>query len=626
MKFKQEVVRTLLATLLPAASLVLLCAHLYRLQVTRHDELLKKAQAKYTTSRAEKGRRGRIFDVGGNMLAADMVFRDVLAEPRRFTKPRSEYVEILAETLGMPRVEVIRTLNRAGKTITYNGRSVVLREVSVMKGVEITRAEELRVLLQKKRMRGVRCVERSRRSYPKDSLLANFLGFLDSGGEGASGVEQMMDSCLQPTSGRDYYERDRRGNPLPRGLHREAENVRDGFDVHLTIDETVQLFVEEELQALVEEFEPRAAYAVMADPKTGACMALAQWPTFDPNNRGTMEDPDCWRNRILTDGFEPGSVMKAVSISGALDYGVVRLSEVFDCKKGRWLYGGRILHDSHKFGNLAVWEVVQHSSNIGTAQIALRMGSGRLYQTFLRFGFGRPTDLGKVTFSPPLETEVGFGREASGILRPAHSWYPVAMTRLPIGQGILVTPLQLVQAYCALANDGIMMQPYIIDRVVDPVTGQNHVCPPRVKCRAVRPWAAREMVKALKLVTQKEGTAPKACVPGYEVAGKTGTAQKWIRDSTLRAKGYYSHKEYVSSFIGFVPADNPEFVLLVVADTPTKGGHYGGTVAAPTFRRISEKTLGYLPVSLARSGAAVRSEKGGSRVGIDVVRVLDGAE
>jgi cell division protein FtsI/penicillin-binding protein 2 len=262
-----------------------------------------------------------------------------------------------------------------------------------------------------------------------------------------------------------------------------------------------------------------------------------------------------------------------------LDAGIVTLDSAFDCEDGLWFYRGRSLRDSgHRYGVLRVWEIIQKSSNIGTAKIALLMGERRVFDTLTNFGFGKPTGLG-------LEGE------APGIFRPLEKWDALSISRFPIGQGILVTPLQMLQAYCTLANGGLMRQLRVIDRLVDPVSGRADVYPNLAKWRVVREDAVQKIVQALKLVAREGGTAPKAAVPGYDVAGKTGTAQKVI-------DGQYSTTKFVASFIGFVPADDPAFVLLVAADEPDpKRGYYGGTVAAPTFSRIAEKTLRYLQIA-----------------------------
>jgi cell division protein FtsI (penicillin-binding protein 3)/stage V sporulation protein D (sporulation-specific penicillin-binding protein) len=250
---------------------------------------------------------------------------------------------------------------------------------------------------------------------------------------------------------------------------------------------------------------------------------------------------------------------------------------VFDCEDGYWFYRGRPLRDSgHSYGRIPVWEIIQKSSNIGTAKIALEMGEHRLYQTLYRFGFGAPTG-------------VGFANEAPGIFRPVRKWDGLSITRFPIGQGVLATPLQMVQAYNALANEGVVMQLHVIDRIEDTESGLCETFSPTPVRRVAGTHAVREVVRAMCRVTEEGGTAPKAAVPGYAVAGKTGTAQKFVN-------GQFSNTLCVASFVGFVPADAPAFTLLVVADEPQKA-QYGGTIAAPTFRRIAERTLRYLQIA-----------------------------
>lgn len=424
---------------------------------------------------------------------------------------------------------------------------------------------------------GFRYEESSKRFYPKGSLLANVIGFTNASGRGISGIEERCDEDLSPQYGRARFVKDRTGARL-HSVPADGAEPRPGSDVFLTISEPIQQIVDDELDRLVEQFEPKAAYAVMINPQTGAFMAMAQRPTFNLNNRNNLE-PRQWTNRIAEAGFEPGSVVKPLAISGAIDFGAVRLDTVFDCEQGAWRFCGKTLHDSsgHSYGGLTVAEILQHSSNIGTAKIALAMGERKLYQTLLRYGFGK-------------RTRAGFEREATGIFRTLDRWDGLSISRFPIGQGVLTTPLQLVQAYAALANRGVMMQPYVVDRIRRP-DGTVERTRPRAKGRAVRTSAACRTVAALKTVTTPEGTAPEAAIPGYEVAGKTGTAQKWV-------DGHYSHTRYVSTFVGFVPADNPAFVLLVTADEPKpRPNCYAGTVAAPAFRRIAEKTLRYLDIA-----------------------------
>jgi cell division protein FtsI/penicillin-binding protein 2 len=284
-----------------------------------------------------------------------------------------------------------------------------------------------------------------------------------------------------------------------------------------------------------------------------------------------MVDPDVCRDKVVSDAFEPGSIMKAVAIAGALDFGVVGPRDRFDCENGRWLFAGKILRDAHPYGILSVTEIIQKSSNIGTAKIALDMGEKRLHNVFKRFEFGKKTGM-------PIQPE------ATGIFRPLEKWDKLSISRFPIGQGIMVSPLQMVRAYCAIANGGRLVRIRLIDREMNPETGEVFRIPLELAPQVfIRPDTCRNIVEMLKLVTKKGGTAERAAVKGYEVAGKTGTSQKVI-------DGVYSENRFHASFIGFVPADDPAFVMLVMADEP-QGNHYGGVVAAPAFKIISEKVL-----------------------------------
>jgi len=313
----------------------------------------------------------------------------------------------------------------------------------------------------------------------------------------------------------------------------------------------------------------------MVNPKTGSILAMAQRPTFNPNERKDIR-PDAWVNRTVTDGFEPGSTMKPLVICKALDLGIITPETKFFCENGYWTYAGRGLRDTHSYGNIDVTEIVQKSSNIGTAKIALAMGEQRLYHLLRQYGFGQKTN---IPFQP----------EATGILRKVKNWDKLSITRFPIGQGILVSPLQLLGAYIALANNGERMKLKIVDKIVDIETENVYKFPVKSEGEVIKNKSAvKEIVEMMKLVTKRGGTAWRAGVPGYEVAGKTGTSQKWVN-------GAYSHSQYFASFIGFVPADDPAFILLLVLDEP-QGKYYGGTVAGPAFREISLKTLRYLDI------------------------------
>ncbi len=545
------------------AGFTALGVHFYHLQVSRHPELLQKAQAKYTASRTQSGIRGEIYDVGGNLLAANLAGYDILAEPRRFQDRRPEEVAaLLASLLPVDEATLKRRFFTPG-----------LVEVVVARNASLDQARQVRSL----NLPGIRLLPTTQRYYPKGHLFANIIGFVDFDGHGAEGVERVFDAALRPGSESWRYERSRIGERLDSGEIAPPRGS-DGARLHLTIHEPIQSIVEEELMRMVEEHRPLAAYAIMAEPRTGAIMAMVQYPNFDPNDR-SRATPEQWRNRIVGDGFEPGSIMKGVSIAGALDYGLVGLHDRFDCERGLWFHRGRSLRDAgQRHGELPVWQIVQKSSNIGTAKIALEMGEPRMFQVLRRFGFGQTTG-------------IELPHEGNGIFRPLDKWDGLTLSRISIGHGIVATPLQMVQAYCALANDGAIPQIHLVDRIEYP-DGRQEVTEPRIRGRALRPGTARRIAQALATSTGPEGTGRRAAVEGFQVAGKTGTAQKVV-------DGEYSSQHHIASFIGFVPAENPAFVLLVVADEPSQGVYYGGTVAGPPFSRIAEKTLRHLQVAPA---------------------------
>jgi len=365
---------------------------------------------------------------------------------------------------------------------------------------------------------------------------------------------------------------DEDGIPLAYGVS-DTANVINGDNVYLTIEEPVQAIVEEELDKLMEKWNPRAAYAIMADPYTGNILAMAQRPSFNPNDRSTYT-AERYRNRMTEDTFEPGSTMKPIAISRAIDDNLVTPDTIFDCEGGWWHYGGAKLKDSHAHDKLSVAEIIQVSSNIGTAKIALQMGNKRLHDTLTGFGFTQRTGI-------PLKNET------RGLLRPLKKWYRITPTRVCIGQSINTSPLQLVRGYCALANNGILPELRLVDRIENPSTKtikEIPYAPVRQLYKSSK--THKKMIDMMKLVTQEGGTATKVAIDGYYVAGKTGTSQKYITGEG------YSNTKYFATFVGFVPADNPKFVLLVTADEPERS-HYGGTVSGPAFKSISEKTLKY---------------------------------
>ena len=555
---------------------------LYTVQIKRHEELYKKARMKYTTVKTMNGKRGEIYDYSGNLLVGNIPCSDVCADPSiAGDADRCRVIaRFLAEKLEISEESVFEKLMDK-EIVTKNAdgtKRVRQRKFVIIKGkVDYEIAERLK--LETARL-GYKCVfyrETTRRYYPKKQLLANVLGFTNLDRDqvvAVIGLEKFYDNKMRSVQGLERYERSRDGLPIAYGNSSMKED-KDGFNVYLTIQEPIQAILEEELDKFMERCNPSAAYAVMADPYTGDIIAVAQRPTFDPNDRKSMK-PNAWRNRIAEDTFEPGSTIKPLVVAGAMDRGIIAPDTRFDCEKGLWFYGGKRLKDSHPMGNLTVSEIIQHSSNIGTAKIALVMGEKTLDEVLRSFGLGARTGI-------PLKPET------VGIFRPRKQWDTLSITRFPIGQGLAVSPLQLVRSYCILANGGHPVKLRLVDRIENPATGIEQKIPLEKPDSIFKnPSTHGKIVDMMKKVTGEGGTARQAAVRGYYVAGKTGTAQKFMN-------GAYSKSKYIANFVGFVPADNPRFVLLVTADEP-KGGYYGGSVAGPTFRTIAERTLKYLNV------------------------------
>ncbi|MBN1865278.1 MAG: penicillin-binding protein 2 [Victivallales bacterium] len=558
----------------------LLCigARFYHIQIDRHDELYGKAKSLYTGVRKASGNRGHIYDIQGSLLAGNIPCADIVADPQ-LTGEEDDCERtalMLSRMLGIPGGPIFQKLSireRDGKKLRY---------AMIQANVRFEIAEEIRQKCREDKHKGLFFQEKTRRFYPKGSLLAQTLGFVNVEREETipvTGLEKATEGEVASAEGKVVMERDRKGRALTYG-YMEIDESKDGRNVYLTIDEQIQIFVEEELDRLCDEFNPKAAYAIMVDPRNGNIMAMAQRPTFDPNDRSTMH-PDSWRNRMTTDVLEPGSTMKSMVVGAALDHGIVTPDMVFDCENGYW--AEQKLRDSHRMGESTVRRIIAESSNIGTAKIATLMGKPLLYRTFRRFGVGSPTGI-------PLRPE------STGVLRRPDAWDYLSISRFSIGQGLSMTPMQLVRAYAALAS-GKLHRLRLIDRLQDSMTGETITAPiepaPLVFCS---PEAHRQIIEMLKHVTRDRGTAKRAAVPGYSVAGKTGTSQKWVSPSAgSSGRGHYSNSEFFASFVGFVPADNPAFVLAVIVDEP-QGSYYGGIVAAPAFREIAIKTLAYLNI------------------------------
>jgi cell division protein FtsI/penicillin-binding protein 2 len=394
---------------------------------------------------------------------------------------------------------------------------------------------------------------------------------------GIYGIEHWLDAKLKGARGWRVTETDRRQREVV--VHRNQDvDSKPGLSAVLTIDSFIQNTLEDQLAEAVKKYAPKSVCGVIVRPRTGEILALASLPDFEPAQPGRVQDQSAWKNRVIADVHEPGSTFKIVVVSGALNEQAVTLQDTFFCENGTWMFKGKPLRDHEHYPDLTVERIITKSSNIGSAKIAIqRLGEEKLYDYVTRFGFGSRTGI-------TLDGEVG------GILKPVNKWDGLTVSRIPMGQAIATTPLQMTMAMAAIANEGRLMRPMLIQGLKGPDGEFVQHFQPQVVREVISPRAARQMITALKTVPTKEGTAPKAALDHYTVAGKTGTAQ-------VAGRGGYEAGKYISSFIGFFPADDPEVCISILLEEPDiKKGYYGGQIAAPYFKNVAEQVANYLKI------------------------------
>ncbi len=530
---------------LMGCSLALAGRALY-LQGVNHDFLQAKGESRYARTLAVPATRGRITDRQGDILAVSTPVRSLWAIPSDAQLEPAQARE-LARLLDMD-VEELNARLATGRDFTYLKRQVppeVAQQVAAL------------------RLPGIHQQQEYRRYYPGGEVMAHILGFTDVEDKGQEGIELAFEKRLAGRPGERRVIKDRRGQ-----IVEDVEAIRpprDGEDVVLSIDGKIQYLAWSALRDAMEQHRAQAGAVVVLDVRSGEVLALANAPTFNPNNRINLSGAQL-RNRVFTDAFEPGSVMKPFIAALAMERGKVRPDTLIDTGNGRLTIGTATISDTKRHGMMTMAEVVQKSSNIGTVKMAQQFSPDEMWHLFDQLGFGSPLNL-------------GFPGETSGRLRPAKSWRPIEQATMAYGHGISTSLIQMARAYLVFARDGELV-PLSLTRL-DGMPSQGR--------RVFSAQTAREMRVILEMAARPGGTAPRAQVPGYTVAGKTGTAHKL-------EGGHYARK-YVSSFVGFAPASNPRIVVAVMIDEPSAGQHFGGTVAAPVFSRITEGTLRTLGVA-----------------------------
>ncbi len=522
------------------------------------------AKAKFQQIRKEviPVKRGIIFDRRGRELAINLDTESIYADPSEVASP-DKVANALSERINQ-RPDIILAKLNTGKKFNWIGRKLGTEYIQGIKELKL---------------RGIGFVSETKRYYPKGNLASHIIGFVNIDNNGLEGVEQKYDKHLVSRSEKAYVFRDAKGNVLSDGqtLNREIK----GNNLVLTIDEVLQYTLEKNLDEAFLHWRAASATAIMMDPYTGEILAMANRPTFDANNPADVTAAQR-RNRAVTDCYEPGSTFKIIAGTAALEEGVVKPDTKFDCSAGYIEVGGKKIKDAHKHGVLSFKEVIQKSSNVGIIKIGLSLGRERLYEYIKSFGFGE-------------NTGIDLSGEVSCWVRTPERWSGTSIGAVSIGQEVAVTPLQVLRAYAVIANGGFLVKPYVVSEVRSPEGNVIHKTTPEAG-RILSEKTVNVFREILKTVTEEGGTAIEAAVDGNQVAGKTGTAQL-IDPKTKR----YSKEKYVSSFVGFVPADKPKIAMIVVIHEP-KGQIYGGVVAGPAFRKIANESLSYLSVPRDDSG------------------------
>jgi cell division protein FtsI (penicillin-binding protein 3)/stage V sporulation protein D (sporulation-specific penicillin-binding protein) len=545
--------RAICVLLFLACGFTVISFNLIQIQLVGHEKYLAMARENHELRMSIPPKRGAIYDADNNPLAESQRVYDVHLDGA--LESDGAHLPEIAVALGEPVSKVADVFNPKNRDIPL---ATGLSEDDPAVG----RIRDLK-------LRSLILIPRDERTYPNTVLAAHVLGFIDDAtGHGMAGMEKDLDKLLVGEPGERWVERDAKRQEIPAYLTSERPAV-DGDNVTLTIRLAIQHVVEDELDGIVDSYHPNAAYIIVMDPHTGEILGMGSRPTYDPNDRKTFA-PDAVRNRCITDVAEPGSIFKIITLSGVLNEGLVDLDTPINCENGEWYYAGHELKDDEPNGSLPVIEVMAHSSNIGFAKLGLNyLGPQKLYKYARAFGIGQRTNL------------FGGQSETAGLLQPVSKWSALSATRIPIGQEVAVSPIQMVTAMSVIANGGKLVEPHLMKQVADADGNILDTYTPHVVRQVISRQAAQKVTKALQQV-MVDGTGKDIKVPGFEgeVAAKTGTAQKFI-------DGAYSHTHFVASFIGFLPAEDPAFVALVMVDDPKTKKYYGAEVSAPVFANLA---------------------------------------
>lgn len=525
-----------------------------KIQIFEGDWLSKKAEKGHKKFIAGSGKRGTIYDANYKELAVTIDSTSIAVRPKLIINSKRTAVKV-AKILGLNRKNVEKKF-ASKKNFVWLIRHATQSQVENLKRLNIEK--------------GILFLPEHRRFFPSKELAGQVIGFTGIDGNGLEGIEYLYDKILkekEKTSTIFLSEK--------KDLNRKNSDDLKGLNIVLTIDKSVQYIAETAIEKAAKEFEAKRAFVVVMSPKTGAVFAIAQYPFFDPNNHREFNS-SIWRNRAVSDQFEPGSTLKTFLAAAALKSQKCDINTIFFCENGSYNIGRNRIHDTHSHGWLTLLKIIKFSSNIGSTKVIEEIGKKNYEITLRNFGFGR-------------KTGIDYPGETKGMLANSNKWTNIDASAISFGQGVSVSAMQLAAALSAIANKGLLYKPYILKAVTDENGNIIKKTEPEFIRRVISEKASVKLAKIMHAVTQEGGTGVNAAINGYLVCGKTGTAQKIDKD------GKYAKNRYIASFIGFAPAEDPEITVVVVVDEPRKQ-HYGGIVAAPVFKEIVFKTLNYLNI------------------------------
>ncbi len=536
---------------------VALLSRAFQLQILSGKKLKTMAQRQHTTVLQLQPERGVIYDRNGEKLAASIMADSVFADPSKIADPVRTARQI-AEILQLDQAVVFKKISEP-KNFCWLARRISPEQAAHVESANIE---------------GIALVKEPKRFYPNGELAAHMLGFVGADAAGLEGLEKKYDDALKGKPEKLIWTRDAKGKKLFLRAEKNVTIKDENTNLVLTIDSRIQYLVETHLKEAVSTKGAKGGIAVVMDPKTGEVLALANEGRFNPNNISGLV-PEKWRNRAITDCFDPGSTFKPFLVAGALEEKIVKETDKFYCENGTFTVADRVIHEANRqrHGNLAVADILKYSSNIGSVKIAQKLGKERFFNYIENFGFG-------------MKTGIDLPGEAAGLVRPVQKWTKVDAATIAFGQGISVTAIQLITAMSAIANEGVLMKPYIVRGLADKDNRLIKIYTPTVVRRVVSSGVAKRLTGMLtEVVEAVDGTGKNARIVNVAVAGKTGTSQKF--DFT---RGVYSSEKVRTSFMGFFPADNPQVAILVILDEPQRD-KWGGVAAAPVFRNIGEQIL-----------------------------------